>query len=93
MRRVDGGRISATVLFPPVIEVPLFVDKLFVFVITIVDVCGIEVVVSVIKICKRQEKTSSRLDDVSIVNVYYIEVIISVLDKYKNQEKIFRRRY
>ncbi len=92
MRRVVGGRVSVFVLFPPVIKVPSFVDELFVVVVTIVDVCGIEVVVCVVKICKRQEKTSSRVNDVSIVNVYFIEVVIPVLDKF-NQEKIFLRRY
>jgi hypothetical protein len=90
VRRVDGYRVSASVLFPPFIEVPSFVDELFVVVVTIVDVCGIEVVVCVVKICKRQEK---RVDDASIVNIYYIEGVISVLDKFKHQEKIFRRRY
>jgi hypothetical protein len=93
VRRVDGYQVSASVLFPPFIEVPSFVDKLFVVVVTIADVCGIKVVVCVVKICKRQEKTSSRVDDASIVNIYYIEGVISVLDKFKHQEKIFRRRY
>jgi hypothetical protein len=93
VRRVDGYRVSASVLFPPFIEVPSFVDELFVVVVTIADVCSIKVVVCVVKICKRQEKTSSRVDDASIVNIYYIEGVISVLDKFKHQEKIFRRRY
>jgi hypothetical protein len=90
VRRVDGYRVSASVLFPPFIEVPSFVDELFVVVVTFANVCGIEVVVCVVKICKRQEK---RVDDASIVNIYYIEGVISVLDKFKHQEKIFRRRY
>jgi hypothetical protein len=88
VRRVDGGQVSASIFFPPVIEIPSFVDELFVVVLTIVDVCGIEVVICVV-ICERQEKTSSRVDDVSIVHIYYIEVVIPVLDKFKHQEKIF----